>query len=141
MRKLAAVLMLFAITAFVGCDKSTSTTAPGGNLPSGVSGKVVMMTYCCAASGSPYTNGQQVLFTFSSSGALMLTPQYTVVSSTFTVTSSNEYQWVDASGLKYTLSLITTGTAIGQINEVNINSAANVFLGQFNNPQEQPQAP
>ncbi len=110
---------------------STTTTTTGGTLPPGVASKVVTFTFCCATAGAPYTNGQQVLFTFSSSGALFLTDQFTRVAPTFTVTANNEYVWTDASGLKYSLSLRN-----GAIHEVNLSNAAGTFLGQFNNPVE-----
>lgn len=112
-----------------GTTTTGGGTTTGGTLPPGVSSKVVTFTFCCAAAGAPYTNGQRVLFTFSSSGGLFLTDQFTRVSPTFTVTPNNEYVWTDASGLKYTLSLLN-----GNIHEVNLNNAAGTFLGQFNNP-------
>ncbi len=102
---------------------STTTTTTGGTLPPGVASKVVTFTFCCATAGAPYTNGQQVLFTFSSSGALFLTDQFTRVAPTFTVTANNEYVWTDASGLKYSLSLRN-----GAIHEVNLSNAAGTFL-------------
>lgn len=102
---------------------STTTTTTGGTLPPGVASKVVTFTFCCATAGAPYTNGQQVLFTFSSSGALFLTDQFTRVAPTFTVTANNEYVWTDASGLKYSLSLRN-----GAIHEVNLSNATGTFL-------------
>ncbi len=128
----------------------TGATGTGsGTLPSGVASKLVTMTYCCSATGSPYVNGQQVLFTFSSSGGLFLTDKYNEVSKTFTVIPNSnsalqsEYQWIDATGAasggssfagtKYTLAL-TNNEPAGEIFEVNINSAAGAFLGQFNTP-------
>jgi hypothetical protein len=105
---------------------SGSGSSSGGTLPAGVAGQVVTMEYCCAASGSPYSNGDQVLFTFSSSGALMLTEQYTVVAETFTVDSYGQYIWTATDGAQYQLSLTN-----GAIHEVNVMSAAATFLGQF----------
>ena len=114
------------------CGNASGGSSGGGTsgtLPAGVAGKVVTMTFCCAASGAPYTNGQNLLFTFSSSGALFLTDQFTRVSETFVVTANNEYVWTDSNGLKYALSLSN-----GQIHEVNINNTVGTFLGQFNTP-------
>lgn len=110
----------------------SGSTLPGlsgggsGTLPSSVSGQVVTMQYGSAGAGSPYNNGDQVLFTFSSSGSLMLTNQYTVVADSFTVDSYSQYIWTAASGIKYVLSL-----SAGAIHEVNVMSAGNSFLGQF----------
>jgi hypothetical protein len=115
----------------IGGTITPTLPTTGGTLPPGVASKVVTFTFCCATAGAPYTNGQQVLFTFSSSGALFLTNAFTTVATTFTVTASNEYVWTDASGLKYSLSLLN-----GAIREVNLNNAAGTFLGQFNNPVE-----
>jgi hypothetical protein len=113
------------------CGGATSGGTGGGasTLPDSVASKVVTMTFCCAASGAPYTNGQKVVFTFSSSGGLFLTEQSTRVSSSFVVTANNEYVWTDSTGLKYALSLSN-----GQIHEVNLASSSGTFLGQFNTP-------
>jgi hypothetical protein len=114
-----------------GIDISGITIGWGGStggteLPEGVAGQAVTMEYCCAAGGSPYTNGDQVLFTFSSSGALMLTEQYTVVAESFTVDEFGQYIWSATDGTQYVLSLIA-----GAIHEVNVMDASNNFLGQF----------
>ncbi len=107
-----------------------SNGGSGGTLPEGVASQIVTMTYCCAASGSPYTNGEEVLFTFSGSGYLFLTDQYTLVSETFTVSQAgNEYTWVASNGVKYTLAVLN-----GEIHEVNIFSSNGTFLGQFADP-------
>lgn len=107
-------------------DVSDIGTGGGDTLPPGVAGQTVTMEYCCAATGSPYNTGDQVLFTFSSSGALTLTDQYTVAATSFTVDSYGQYIWTTASGIKYVLSLSN-----GAIHEVNVMSASNTFLGQF----------
>ncbi|MCR4302803.1 MAG: hypothetical protein NUV63_01065 [Gallionella sp.] len=134
-------------TAYAGTTSGSGGSGNAGTLPSGVTGKVVTMTYFCTNNPcGPYTHGQQVLFTFSSNGTLMLTAQNTVVSTTFTVMPNpnpifqSEYQWIDASGqasgttgTKYTLAL-TNNAPAGEILEVNINSASDTFLGQFNTP-------
>jgi len=114
----------------IAVSTSTTTTISGGSggtLPDGVASEAVTMEYCCAAAtGSPYSNGAQVLFTFSSSGTLLLTDQFDIVSETFEVVGS-EYVWTDATtSIKYALSLSN-----GAINEVNLNSASGTFLGQF----------
>ncbi len=108
-------------------DVSDVTTGGGTGLPAGVAGQVVTMEYCCAGSGSPYSNGDQVLFTFSSSGALMLTDQNTLIADSFTVRGS-EYVWNDtANGIEYALSVLN-----GAINEVNVQgSGGSPFYGQF----------
>lgn len=109
-----------------GGDSGSGGGSGGASLPDGVSGQIVTMEYCCAGSGSPYNNGDQVLFTFSSSGSLMLTDQYTVVADSFTVNASGEYVWSDTvNGYDYLLSVID-----GAIHEVNVMSGS-TFLGQF----------
>lgn len=124
-----------------------ASSTGGGTLPVGVAGKVVTMTYFCTNNPcGPYTHGQQLLFTFSSNGTLKLTAKNTVVSATFKVMPNtnpsfqSEYQWTDAGGqasgtvgTKYTLAL-TNNAPVGEILEVNINSASGTFLGQFNTP-------
>ncbi len=92
-----------------------------------VAGQAVTMEYCCAAAGSIYNNGDRVLFTFSSSGTLFLTEQYTAVANSFTLRGS-EYIWVDdTNGVEYALSLNN-----GQIHEVNITGiGGSPFYGQF----------
>lgn len=109
-----------------GIDIGGDGNNNGGTLPSGVSGHIVTMEYCCAASGSLYNNGDQVLFSFSSSGALMLTDQYTVVADSFSVDQSGQYVWTDANAVQYVLSLLN-----GEIHEVNVMGAGDTFLGQF----------
>ncbi len=86
------------------------------------------MVYGSAAAGSPYNNGDQVLFTFSSSGSLMLTNQYTVVSNSFTPRGTTEYVWVDAArNIEFALSVLN-----GLIHEVNVFGMGGApFLGQF----------
>ncbi|NOX08888.1 MAG: hypothetical protein GXP22_05270 [Gammaproteobacteria bacterium] len=133
----------FTITGNVGFafdeDIDTSNMNIGGSsggansgggssssLPSSVSGQIVTMEYASAAPGSPYNNGDQILFTFSSSGALMLTDQSIVVANSFTVDSFGQYIWTDStSGYEYQLSVINSG-----INEVNVMNGS-TFLGQF----------
>lgn len=109
----------------IGGGGSTS----GGSLPSFVASQIVDMEFCCAVNGAPYMNGEVVKFTFSSSGALMLTDQFTLVSNTFTDNSNATtgiYVWDDGT-YKYELSTLNLS-----IHEVNVSlSSDNTFLGQF----------
>jgi hypothetical protein len=104
----------------------------GGTLPSYVAGQIVTMKYCCAASDSPYSTDDEVLFSFSSSGRLMLTDQYTVVAASFTERGS-EYIWVDnANSIEYALSVLNDA-----IHEVNVQSiGGSTFYGQFTPVEE-----
>lgn len=123
----------FSFNALI--DTSRFSSAGGavtgsGTLPSSVASQVVDMAFCCAAAGAPYSNGQVVKFTFSSSGTLLLGEPSTVVSSTFTVDDSNPtvalYTWDDGT-YSYELSVLNNA-----IHEVNVSlSADNTFLGQF----------
>lgn len=98
----------------------------GGTLPAILASQTFIMEYCCAAGSSPYNNGDQVQFTFSSSGALMLTSQYTIVSETFTIDSYGQYIWTASDGVMYVVSILNNA-----LHEVNVMSASDVFLGQF----------
>lgn len=110
-------------------DSGTGGGAGGGNgtLPVGVSGQVVNMVYSSAGAGSPYANDDEVLFTFSSSGMLTLTEQYTVVANSF-VLRGNEYIWTDSPhSREYALSVLN-----GAIHEVNVTGLNGTpFYGQF----------
>lgn len=118
-----------------GSDSATSSTNPqttnptdstSAALPESVKGQIVTMEFGSAANGAPYSNGDQVLFAFSSSGSLMLTDQYTVVAASAQKVGS-EYVWTDsANSLKYALSLMND-----TIHEVNLYSLSDTFLGQF----------
>ncbi|RDL45996.1 hypothetical protein DN730_02850 [Marinomonas piezotolerans] len=116
-----------AITKTVDVKDLLKQGAGNSSLPSFVSGKIVTMEYNSAATGSPYANGDKVLFSFSSSGSLMLTDQYTLVAKSFTV-RGNEYVWSDATNnLEYALSVSNNA-----INEVNVfGSGTKPFYGQF----------
>ena len=98
-----------------------------GGLPGSVAGEVVTMVYCCQGAGSAYSNGDEVLFTFSSSDSLMLTDQYTVVATSFTQRNA-EYVWVDSTNSReYALTLHN-----GEINKVNVTGiGGSPFYGQF----------
>jgi hypothetical protein len=115
-----------AITTSVDVD-DLIPDVNGGTLPSYVSGKIVTMKYWSSTSGSPYVMDEEVLFSFSSSGSLMLTDQYTVVATSFTV-SGSEYIWVDsANSIQYVLSVNNDA-----IHEVNVQSiGGSTFYGQF----------
>lgn len=108
----------------IGGGSSNSAT-----LPAYVAGQIVDMEFCCSTAGAPYVNGEIVKFTFSSSGSLMLTDQYTLVAATFTNNSNSNaelYVWDDGT-YSYELSVLNQA-----IHEVNVSlSADSTFLGQF----------
>ncbi len=104
-----------------GGSGSGSTT-----LPASVSGQILDMVFALATAGSPYNNADVIKFTFSSSGALMLTENFTVFAATFTKINDTRYEW-DNGTHTYALSLVN-----GEIHEVDVSdSATNGPLGQF----------
>lgn len=112
----------------IGIDPNgtNQNNGTGSSLPDSVASKVITMEFNYAQNGAPYADGDKVLFTFSSSGELMLTEQYTVVANTF-ATVGSEYVWTDtANSVKYALSLLNS-----QIYEVNLNALDGTFFGQF----------
>ncbi len=132
-KHLSFATIITVLIIITGCNQSSSTsTTPTTNqnsttLPAGVASKAVTMVYSSAQNGSIYQNGDTVLFTFSSSGSLMLTTQYTVVADSFELRGS-EYIWVDSSSsMEYALSLLN-----GEIHEVNMYGVGgSPFYGQF----------
>jgi len=126
-----------AISGNIDFSGLIESGSENNELPSFVASQVVMMEYCCSASGSPYTNGEQVQFTFSGSGALFLTEQSTQVATSFTLRGS-EYIWVDTqNNLEYALSV-----ANNAINEVNIQGIGGTpFYGQFTPSADETEEP
>lgn len=126
-----------AISGTIDFSGLTGSGSETNELPSFVASKVVMMEYCCSASGSPYANGEQVQFTFSGSGALFLTEQSTEVAGSFTMRGS-EYIWVDTqNSVEYALSV-----ANNAINEVNIQGIGGTpFYGQFTPIEDETEEP
>ncbi len=135
--KWSSFLVIISLFALAGCNSSGSSTTTtedtdnnqnNATLPSSVAGQSVTMVYSSAQTGSFYSNGDVVLFTFSSSGTLTLTNQYTVVSDSVSL-RGNEYIWVDdTSSVEYALSLDSSGN----IHEVNIYGiGGSPFYGQF----------
>lgn len=110
--------------------------ASAGGLPAGLSGKLVTLTYGNAQANSPYANGTQVRFTFSSSGMLFYGPpgssnDETIAS--FTRSPSGEYTWADsAKQIAFAVSLRPDGS----LNEINVAGSASgtPFFGQFRDP-------
>lgn len=134
--KFKNIFIGLSIVIFLGaCGDSNATDSEvnGANnanssavLPESVKGKVVTMEFNYASNGAPYSNGDKVLFTFSSGGSLMLSEQYTVVSENVELVET-EYVWTDSiNALKYALSLLNN-----EIHEVNLNTVSGTFLGQF----------
>lgn len=120
-----------AISTSVNVDDLMSS-GTGDTLPSYVAGQIVTMKYGSAAVGSPYINDEDVLFSFSSSGSLMLTDQYTVVATSFAVRGS-EYIWVDSdNSIEYALSV--HNDAIHEVNVTGIGGTP--FYGQFTPVEE-----
>ncbi|PCJ16211.1 MAG: hypothetical protein COB02_16815 [Candidatus Cloacimonadota bacterium] len=101
-------------------------TSNANNLPSQIKGQVVTMVFSNAVTSAPYTNGETLLFTFSSSNSLFIGNNFTKIASLFTKPNT-EYIWTASDGTTYALSLKTDGS----INKVNIGSTATAFLGQF----------
>ncbi|MBL7002406.1 MAG: hypothetical protein ISR69_00080 [Gammaproteobacteria bacterium] len=102
-----------------------SNTGSTGSLADSIKGQIVDMKFASAQAGAPYSNDDVVKFTFSSSGYLMLTENYTVFSQTVIKKSETLYEW-DNGTYKYELSLLNNA-----IHEVNVSTSAGAFLGQF----------
>ena len=100
-------------------------------LPGGIAGQTVTMVFCCAASGAPFNDEDQVDFSFAADGSLTLTDKGrdTVIASNFTLRGS-EYIWVDSNAtpeIEYALSLNN-----GDIHEINLYGVGGTpFYGQF----------
>ncbi|MEQ8907558.1 MAG: hypothetical protein RIC95_00065 [Vicingaceae bacterium] len=149
--KLSRILFILFLSsiAVTACseDDEDETTEPtpttnnnggGGSqnatLPSTVIGQMVNMKFTAPQSGAPYTDQQELKFTFSSSGSLFIDENPNAADgdeiSLNTVTKVNtEYVWEDASsGFSYKLSLKSDSS----INEVNLfSNSGSTFLGQF----------
>lgn len=139
MKKLFSFLSLALVLAFSSCSKDdegdTGSTGPASaNLPSSISGTVLLMKFTAPQANAPYTLDQKVQFTFSSSGLLgidsnpadMDGDEISIASFT---ESGGEYIWSDANaGFEYHLSLQSDGS----VNEVNLFQISdNSFQGQF----------
>ncbi|MDK1286439.1 hypothetical protein [Pseudoalteromonas umbrosa] len=101
-------------------------------LPDALKGKSFTLTFTMSESGSSYSDGQVVEFTFSSSGALFIDPD--PESTDNSDIQLNEFEKVDTNyiytdeqnGYKYTVALLNE-----KFHEVNLNTLEGVFLGQF----------
>lgn len=126
-------VVLLSGSLLLGCSDDDDSTAGGssGALPAAVSGQIISFIYQAINPGSPFNDGDTVRFTFSSSGTLMIDSNGDglddLTISGFTQ-SGSEYIWEDAgAGFKYALSLKPDGS----VNEVNVSTDADAFLGQF----------
>ena len=101
-------------------------SAVAESLPPGVSGQSVNMRFGSAAEGAPYSDWDELLFTFSGDGSLLLTDANTLFASSFTE-HAGAYSW-DNGTYRYELNLLN-----GQVDEVNLfdSGPGGAFLGQF----------
>ena len=100
----------------------------GNTLPESATGQF-LMEYTDNGSSTIYSNGDQVVFTFFSTGELKLTEQLVLVDDTFTV-RGEEYIWMDLSdgnSVEYALTL----TIDDEIEEVNIYKFDGTLQGWF----------
>lgn len=136
MKKLLFLLPLAGLM-IISCgkdDDQPNPTTPPQSLPSAIAGTSLNMEFTAPQTGAPYTLGQIVQFTFSSSGSLGIDVDPTagngdeITISSFTE-SSGEYIWEDAAaGVSYHLSLKSDNS----VNEINVFDAGGTnFLGQF----------
>ncbi|AOT08291.1 hypothetical protein [Pseudoalteromonas luteoviolacea] len=98
-------------------------------LPDALKGKVFTLTFAVSSnSGSPYSDGQVVEFTFSSSGALFIdpSPDAQIQIQEFEKVDANYVYTDEQNGFKYSVSVLNE-----KLNEVNLSTLENVFLGQF----------
>ncbi|KZN61987.1 hypothetical protein N473_20815 [Pseudoalteromonas luteoviolacea CPMOR-1] len=101
-------------------------------LPDALKGKSFTLTFAMSASGSSYSDGQVVQFTFSSSGALFIDPN--PEANDGSEIQINEFEMVgseyiyndEANGFKYAVSVLND-----KFHEVNLSTSENTFLGQF----------
>ena len=126
--------------AFTGCsddDDSGDNMNPdnqNSDLPSAIVDQAIRMTFTSAQTGAPYSEGQEVDFTFSDSGEMTLDENpdandgNEVLVTSFSE-SGNEFIWKDENaGFDYKLSLKSDNS----INEINVFKASdNTFMGQF----------
>ncbi|MGD1848158.1 MAG: hypothetical protein ACFB10_22410 [Salibacteraceae bacterium] len=132
------VSALVGLLLFAACSKDDDSdpepaTPVNPSLPAAIAGSTANLEFTTANPGAPYSLGDQVLFTFSTSGAMAIDIDPSanngneVSVATLTLVGS-EYQWEDTgNGYRYTLSLNPDES----INEVNVSDLSNAFLGQF----------
>ncbi|KID57000.1 hypothetical protein JF50_14115 [Pseudoalteromonas luteoviolacea] len=101
-------------------------------LPDALKGKSFSLTFAMSASGSSYSDGQVVQFTFSSSGALFIDPN--PEANDGSEIQINEFEKVgseyiyndEANGFKYAVAVLND-----KFHEVNLSTSESTFLGQF----------
>lgn len=101
-------------------------------LPDALKGKSFTLTFAMSASGSSYSDGQVVQFTFSSSGALFIDPN--PEANDGSEIQINEFEKVgteyiyndEANGFKYAVAVLND-----KFHEVNLSTSESTFLGQF----------
>ena len=121
------------LIGLASCAKEKPNPTSEPNLPSGLAGNSFNFIYTAAQTGSPYSNNQEVVFSFSGNGAMSLDENPSAADGNeLTVATfsqkNGEYIWEGSNGYKYALSLLSNGS----INEINVFSlSGNTFLGQF----------
>ncbi|KZN62213.1 hypothetical protein [Pseudoalteromonas luteoviolacea] len=113
-------------------DSSDDDSSDDDMLPDALSGKVFTLTFNLSESGSSYTNGQKVMFTFSSSGKLFIDVDPDASNGDeITIDDfdkmGDEYHYSDeANGFKYVVAVLD-----GKFHEVNLFAIGGGLLGQF----------
>jgi hypothetical protein len=128
---------LLSLLIFTACSKEEddqNVMGTNNNLPSTIAGESVLMRFSAPQTGAPYTDNQEIKFTFSSNGLLSIDEnpddqdgdELSIASFT---ELDGEYIWADAANdLSYKLSLKDDNS----INELNLfTTSSNTFLGQF----------
>ncbi|MCF6442495.1 hypothetical protein L1077_24000 [Pseudoalteromonas luteoviolacea] len=97
-------------------------------LPDALKGKVFTLTFAMSDSGSSYSDGQVVEFTFSSSGALFIdpSPDPQIQIQTFEKVGAEYIYKDEQNGFKYAVSVLNE-----KLHEVNLSTLESAFLGQF----------
>ncbi|MBQ4812459.1 hypothetical protein J8M20_13965 [Pseudoalteromonas luteoviolacea] len=113
-------------------DASDDDGSNDDMLPDALSGKVFTLTFNLTDSGSSFTDGQKVMFTFSSSGKLFIDVDPDASNGDdITIDdfdkSGDEYNYSDeANGFKYSVAVLD-----GKLHEINLFAIGGGLLGQF----------
>ncbi|KZN44188.1 hypothetical protein [Pseudoalteromonas luteoviolacea] len=117
---------------FTDDDSSDDDSSNDDMLPDALSGKIFTLTFNLTESGSSYTDGQKVMFTFSGSGKLFINVAPDASNGDeITIDGfdkmGDEYNYSDeANGFKYSVAVLD-----GKLHEVNLFAIGGGLLGQF----------
>lgn len=130
-------ILCLVLVVFTACEKGNQNNQNPGetniSIPSAIANKQIALEFTTENSGAPYSLGDQVAFTFSSTGSMAIDVDplegngNEVTISSFTYLDE-EFIWEDKdNNHKYALSLQADST----VNEINVYDLSDKFLGQF----------